>query len=43
VVLLASTLVEHGLGLARRDWVLVLSGATAGIAGVMIVERVSGM
>ena len=40
--LLLGTLVVHGLGFARRDWVLLLAGATGGLALVLLLERAAG-
>jgi hypothetical protein len=31
------------LGLTRRDWVLLLAGATAGVAATMILDRRGGV
>ena len=42
VVLLAGAIVTRLFALARRDWVLVLSGATGGIATILFVERLAG-
>jgi hypothetical protein len=41
VVLLIGAIVVHGLRLPRREWVVALSGAAAGIGLVMVVERLS--
>ena len=41
-VLVIATFMVRVIGLARRDWVMVLSGATAGIALTMIAERIGG-
>lgn len=41
-VLLLGVLVERVLGLSRRDWVLVASGAIAAIGTTMIAERLTG-
>ena len=41
--LLAGTLAVRLLGLARRDWVLLLAGATAGVACTMILDRLAGV
>ena len=38
-VLAAGVLVERGLKWPRRDWVLVLSGATAGVGVTMLITR----
>lgn len=40
-VLALGALAHRALRVERRDWVLVLSGATAGVAVVMVVERLS--
>jgi hypothetical protein len=39
VVLLLGATFVRGLGFARRDWVLLLAGATGGVALVLLVER----
>ncbi len=41
-VLAAGVAVERGLRWPRRDWVLVLSGATAGVGITMLITRVLG-
>jgi hypothetical protein len=41
-VLVGATFMVRVVGLARRDWVMVLSGATAGIALTMIAGRAGG-
>ncbi len=41
-VLAAGAAVERGLKWPRRDWVLVLSGATAGVGVTMFITRVLG-
>lgn len=41
-VLTAGVIVERGLKWPRRDWVLVLSGATAGVGVTMLITRVLG-
>ena len=41
-VLAVGLVVEKGISLARRDWVLVASGAIAAIGTTMIVERIWG-
>lgn len=41
-VLAAGVAVERGLKWPRRDWVLVLSGATAGVGVTMLITRVLG-
>ena len=41
-VLLLSTFMIKGIRLAPRDWGLLLSGATAGISFLMIVEAIIG-
>jgi len=41
-VLAAGVLVERALKWPRRDWVLVLSGATAGVGVTMLITRVLG-
>jgi len=33
---------ERVLGWARRDWVLVVSGAAAGIGATMLLDRLTG-
>ena len=43
LTLLVGTLAVRVLGLARRDWVLLLAGATAGVACTMILDRISGV
>lgn len=42
VVFALGVAVERVLGWARRDWVLVLSGATAGVAATMLLDRLLG-
>lgn len=39
--MLLGVLVVRALGVARRDWVLLLCGATAGVGATMIVDRVT--
>jgi hypothetical protein len=41
-VLVAGVVVERGLKWPRRDWVLVLSGATAGVGVTMLITRMLG-
>ncbi len=41
-VLVGATFMVRVVGLARRDWVMVMSGATAGIALTMIAGRIGG-
>jgi hypothetical protein len=41
-VLVLTFLVVRLARMRRHDWILVLSGATAGIALVLMVERLSG-
>jgi hydrogenase/urease accessory protein HupE len=41
-VLAAGVVVERSLKWPRRDWVLVLSGATAGVGVTMLITRVLG-
>jgi hypothetical protein len=38
-VLVLTFLMVRGLGMRRHDWVLVLSGATGGVALILMVER----
>jgi len=38
IILLLGILVLRGLGASRRDWVLVVSGAAAGIAAVLLLQ-----
>ena len=40
VIFLLGVGVERGLGWTRRDWVLVVSGAAAGVGLSMLVERI---
>ncbi len=35
-------LMTQGIGMRRRDWLLVVSGATAGVALTLIIDRVPG-
>lgn len=42
-VLLLGAAAERLLRLARRDWVLVVSGATAGVAATMILDRLTAV
>ena len=37
LILLLGMLLLHGFGVARRDWLLLVSGAAIGIAGVLLV------
>ena len=37
-ILLLGFVLLRGLGAARRDWVLVVSGAAAGIAAVLLLQ-----
>ncbi|MFL5574841.1 MAG: HupE/UreJ family protein [Gemmatimonadaceae bacterium] len=39
--LLLGVLAVRALGVARRDWVLFLCGATAGVGATMIIDRVT--
>jgi hypothetical protein len=39
--MLIGVLAVRALGLARRDWVLLLCGATAGVGATMIIDRVT--
>jgi HupE / UreJ protein len=39
--MLLGVLVVRALGVARRDWVLLLCGATAGVGATMIVDRLT--
>lgn len=41
-VLLVGVAVERGLGLGRRDWVLVASGGIAAVGATILAERVLG-
>ena len=40
-VLCLTTGMVRWVGMRRHDWVLVLSGATAGVALILMVERLS--
>ncbi|RTQ50918.1 HupE/UreJ family protein [Hymenobacter gummosus] len=42
LILLLGLLVLRGLGAARRDWELVVSGAAAGIALVLLLNQLTG-
>jgi hypothetical protein len=42
IVLIAATLAQRA-GASRRDWVLLMSGAAAGIGFVMLCERLFGL
>ncbi len=41
ILLALGLLVEQALGLSRRDWVLLMSGAAGGIAVTMILDRLT--
>jgi len=36
------TLMTHIVKMSRRDWLLVVSGATAGVAITLILDRIPG-
>ena len=42
IILLLGFVVLRGFGAARRDWVLVTSGAALGVAGLLLVQLVVG-
>ncbi len=41
VILLLGALLLRGVGVARRDWVLAVSGAALGVAGLLLLQQAS--
>ena len=42
VLFAVGALMTQGIGMRRRDWLLVVSGATAGVALTLIIDRIPG-